>query len=174
MVVMACSGAVQAETFERWIGSSAGTVSNDGEGVPVGMGLVRCVVHQGVQEEVRREEAAGLVFERGGVDAPGVAAGSLFAVRVAGVAPFVDDRHGAAAFRATQDAGKGKRGLRRGAAPTVLAGLAAVLDEVPERVVDDAELGYVLDDPFGGRNGAGLAPAGVGISDEALAAVDHS
>ena len=52
-------------------------------------------------------------------------------------------------------------------------GLLARFDQVPECIVDDAQLRHLLDDPFRFRVESGLALSGIGIFDEVLPVPDE-
>ena len=64
-----------------------------------------------------RQEGDHAVLDNGGVDAARIAAGPLLPARIAAVAPFPEDRHGAAADPAPDEAGKWAAALVPGRDP---------------------------------------------------------
>ena len=54
-----------------------------------------------------------------------------------------------------------------------LAGCLSCLNLLPKSIINDAQFGHVLHDPFGFRVGPGLPFASIGILDEALPVPDQ-
>ena len=97
--------------------------------------------HVPVLRDAAGKKTEDRVLEARRVDAARIVAGSLRAMRMAVVAPVLGDGHGAAADGAADQPGQGQGGAWGGVVPAVLARLATGLHTVPERVVDDPELG---------------------------------